>query len=1247
MLLDWAGKADATPSVARISDDKKDLEAYLRISARCTRGVCMDIGGVETGYEASKILADNYSKLSRRELKMKEEEFNKIFMRQGESLDDFARRIEVLGAELRESDSKVSADSEAMALALLDGKSRSALRDVVSILKRGSTADSEGVASAFPAQSSNMSRREHQKVKGRKPSDSQLEATFLLDTSANHHYVSDRRLFETYQTTPHASVKGITSQPLAIAGQGRVVVWIERKGSCFELVLPTAYHVPTMKTNLISWSSLVEDGIVPCPRGPDTITLTHKGKDLCSFKRRNGLYYVRQAKDDAFDFTATITRQLAHERTGHKNDEALSALQNCSTGFKLASGSSKPIVCKGCQLGKGHRDPFPESQTVVTEPFALVSGDIAGPIGDATPEGYTYFVLFVDHYSRFHFVRLLRTKAEALAALQALHHKVETRFGRKIKVSRSDNDSVFLSRQAEQFYAETGIEHQTSVIHTPQQDGMAERGIRTVSEDAKALIHGAENLLTERSVPKLLWGEAVRTATYLMNVTWRKPIRMTPHERLTGIQPDLSHLRVFGSPAYAHIPKVLRDGKFGPHRQLCIFVGYPDGKKAWRFCWDPRAAEFIAAREATFIESARVETFHSDPVMVPERRGETSEPRIQEIIETDPHETDSDISDGDTAADQEGFVSAEESAEEEMHERGMSSRQACPRVTTPTAELVVPPPKDPSGSRDDRAKSTPPHPILGADPSVSASIGEIEQTAAEGELGRGKRTKRPSAKARGFVSHLAHNPSIVSIPRNVKEALASPQADYWKDAMDAEYESMAANKVWELVELPPGRKAIDTLFVFATKVDEKGEVYRYKARLVAKGYRQIPGVDYFETSASVASLPAVRTVLALAASRDYELIQADITSAFLNSPLEEDIYIKQQADYTVPGQETLVCKLKKAIYGLKQAGLAWVNTLSERLIAFGLDQTEADPNIYTKPIGDDLLVLIVYVDDLLIASPTQSLAWELVDFLAQTFQFKRIGEPKKFLGIELSRNRAARTISLRQSVYAQDIVSKAGLAQAKTLSVPMDKATHQAMHDPDGKPCLNVKDYQSGVGALSYLAMATRPDLAFAGRLMQPSSWGGHITGLEGYCDAAFADNPDTARSSFGYVFMLGHGAISWASKRQTLIAKSTAEAEIVSASETLKQAIWLGRLLRQLGLDQGPVHLRCDNQSALKIASGSYSARTKHFNLRYRDVVEHVANKLVTLSHVNTADMIADGMTKPMPRDRHTLLAREIGIQI
>ncbi|GAA96990.1 hypothetical protein E5Q_03664 [Mixia osmundae IAM 14324] len=332
--------------VARISDSQKDIEAYLRISARCTRGVCRDIGGVETGYEAWKILTDNYSKLSRRELKMKEEEFKKIFMRPGESLDDFARRIEVLGAELRESDSKVSADSEAMALALLDGidphrfsgygmakyhldeyvpgKSRSALRDVVGILKRGSTADSEGDASAFPAQSSNMSRREHQKVKGRKPckhcgkvchpadrcwykprdpggsrgsnhaklaresvnnetsdvyalatADSQLEATFLLDTGANHHYVSDGRLFETYQTTPHASVKGITSQPLAIAGQGRVVVWIEQKGSCFELVLPMAYHVPTTKTNLASWSSLVDDGIVPCSRGREDALRSH------------------------------------------------------------------------------------------------------------------------------------------------------------------------------------------------------------------------------------------------------------------------------------------------------------------------------------------------------------------------------------------------------------------------------------------------------------------------------------------------------------------------------------------------------------------------------------------------------------------------------------------------------------------------------------------------------------------------------------------------------------------------------------------------------------------------------------------------------------------------------------------------------------------------------------------------------------------------------------------------------------
>ena len=502
--------------------------------------------------------------------------------------------------------------------------------------------------------------------------------------------------------------------------------------------------------------------------------------------------------------------------------------------------------------------------------------------------------------------------------------------------------------------------------------------------------------------------------------------------------------------------------------------------------------------------------------------------------------------------------------------------------------------------------------------------------------------------------------------------------------MKDEIDSIIKNNTWELVDLPPGRKAIGCKWVYIRKRTATGKIERYKARLVAKGFSQIEGIDFTETFAPVAKFSSIRALLALATDYDLEIHQMDVKTAFLNGDLDVDIYMEQPEGFTVTGSEHQVCKLKKSLYGLKQAGRAWYQKIDDALFKLGFTRLDTDHCVYQLTRDGLRLWIALYVDDLLIFSNQLEQLKDFKSQLSELFDMKDLGEAHFALGIEIIRDRAQRTLFISQRRYIDNLLRRYGMDDCKPISTPMEvKPKLTRLQCPQsGEQAASVRNlpYQSAVGAMMYAMLGTRPDIAFAiARLSQFSSnygithWSALkrvmrylagtrdlcisyrgasastsvVTNLIGYCDADWGSDVDHRRSITGYVFTLAHGAISWQAKTQQTVALSSVEAEYMASTQATKEAIWWDRLLSGLHLQvPKPMDIRSDSQGSIALSKNPAShSRTKHISIQHHFVREQVESNMVQLSWIPTEDMPADLLTKSLARDRHQALILRLGM--
>ncbi|KAJ9551584.1 hypothetical protein OSB04_015629 [Centaurea solstitialis] len=512
----------------------------------------------------------------------------------------------------------------------------------------------------------------------------------------------------------------------------------------------------------------------------------------------------------------------------------------------------------------------------------------------------------------------------------------------------------------------------------------------------------------------------------------------------------------------------------------------------------------------------------------------------------------------------------------------------------------------------------------------------------------------------------------VDEPSNYKEAMVGPEATKWKEAMESEIQSMYDNHVWELVDHIPGRKTVGNKWIFKKKTDMDGNVHTFKARLVAKGYTQTQGIDYDETFSPVAKIKSIRILLAIAAFHDYEIWQMDVKTAFLNGKLDEDVYMAQPEGFVHAKYPNKVCKLKRSIYGLKQASRSWNLCFHEKVKEFGFSRSEDESCVYVKASGSNVVFLVLYVDDILLIGNNVPMLQDVKIWLGKCFAMKDLGNAAYILGIRIYRDRTKRLIGLSQSTYLDKILKKFNMSESKKGYLPMQHgirlSKNQCPSTSEELDRMSRIPYASAIGSIMYAMTCTRPDVSFALSMLsryQGNPGESHWTAVKnilkylrrtkdvflvyggkdelrvtGYTDASFQTDRDDSRSQSGWVFLLNGGAVTWKSSKQDTVADSTCESEYIAASEAAKEAAWLKNFIGDLGVVPSisePIEIFCDNEGAVALTKEPKDhGKSKHIERKYHFVRHKVEEKQIVVSRVPSEENPADPFTKALTRPKH-----------
>ncbi|KAM2881066.1 hypothetical protein COP2_014191 [Malus domestica] len=986
-----------------------------------------------------------------------------------------------------------------------------------------------------------------------------------------------------------------------------------------------------------------------------------------SGKMRDGLYYMSPISQPPASHQVSNASHIWHQRLGHPSPYRL----------KLASSLLSPHTisfdnnCSVCPLAKQTRLPFSLSSISTSAPFVLLHCDIWGPYKIPTHTGARFFLTIVDDFSRCTWVFLMSHKSETQNLLKSFITFAHTQFNAAVKAIRVDNGSEFLSMRG--YFQSTGIELQRTCVYTPQQNGVVERKHRHILTVARALRF-------QSNVPLIFWGDCVLTAVYLIN---RLPSPLlsnkSPFELLYNRPPSLEHLRVFGCLTYA--TTVHPTHKFEPRAHRCVFVGYPTGHKGYKL-YNLETKTFFISRDVKFHET-------SFPFSTENTHPTTFNPHTPDPMSFSPNSTLS------PHLHVPSTILADTA-----HSQADISSPTTPPITHLPDTIPAPIPLSPDPVSHSPQTEPVPHSLPPEFPPPSTDI-PTSSLPSLPSLRHSSRPKQPPTWTKDYhMSHSVHHPSLApgstpgtcyplsnflsnsrfspahcsflanitgpSEPTTYAEAILDP---HWQQAMRTELDALHQNHTWDLVPLPAGHKPIGSKWVFKKKYKSDGSLDRYKARVVAKGYTQVEGVDYQETFSPTAKLTTLRCLLTVVAARTWFIHQLDVQNAFLHDTLLEEVYMEPPPGLRRQG-ETLVCRLNKSIYGLKQASRTWFTTFSEAIQKAGYHQSKADYSLFTKVRGTSITVVLIYVDDVLITGNDLQEMEQLKAFLLKRFRIKDLGDLKYFLGIEFVRSEKG--IFMSQRKYALDILQDSGLLSARPDPFPMEQ--NLVLTSTDGALLNDPTKYRRLIGRLIYLTV-TRPNIVYPVRTLsqfmhepRKPHWDAamrilrYIKGtpgqgllfpvnnnldLKAFCDSDWGRCRATRRSVTGYCVFLGNSLISWRSKKQDNVSRSSAEAEYRAMANTCLEITWLRYILQDLRVPQKtPASLFCDNQAALYIAANPvFHERTKHIEIDCHIVREKLQAGIIRPTYVPTLFQLADIFTKALGKDQFMKLRDKLGV--
>ena len=728
------------------------------------------------------------------------------------------------------------------------------------------------------------------------------DAPRFLDSGTTIHCTPHKGDFEKLTPITPRLIKGINGSNIMAIGTGDVKMHAKNR---LIFTLHDVLYVPQAMIRLILIGKLIRENL--------TCTFDQSG---CRILDENKREVISSTITDAGLFRTTshlqhkyanIVRAPAdlltwHRRLGHVNYSSIIDMAKHRMAIGMPTDlSTIPPVCEHCILGKQAKRPVPKHREGKrsTHLLEIVFSDITGP-EDIPTGGKVYVLNFIDDFSRQTWSYLLAKKSDTLPAFKEWRSLAEHQAECPVKIFITDNGGEYTSASYEAHLKQHGIQHLVTAPYTSAENGVVEHSHRTIMSRARAIHNNAK-------LPPKLWGECVLTAVYLKNRTPTKALdNKTPYEVWNKRKPNLSHLCEIGCKAFVliqarHVPKIYS------RSVECVLIGYSTHSKAYR-CYNRITKQILISRNVTFIES-------QDSMPRPLHPGLIIRDEIEDSISEDSDSED------DRYETQERGGQSDHIMEENNNDHDAPNLAENPSshrsIETPS---VVGPPlyqstRIPQPTAAGAAMRNIPH--------VSRTERTVQNIISASN--RARQLREQAEFNANFMEDLALTGIVheEDNPKSVAEALSRPNRPLWKVALDSELKSMHDHHVWDLVprsSLLIGKKIIKSKTICHIKRDEIGNIAKLKARFVAKGFTQIAGEDYHDTFSPVGRMESLHLLLSIAAMLDWNVKQLDVKTAFLHSELDKESYMEQPEGGIAEGYEDHICKLRKGIYGLKQAG---------------------------------------------------------------------------------------------------------------------------------------------------------------------------------------------------------------------------------------------------------------------------------------------------------------------------------------
>ena len=1128
-----------------------------------------------------------------------------------------------------------------------------------------------------------------------------LKNSAILDSGTTIHIFNEISRFLHFQTAPQGDFVWAGDSKVKVLGYGDVDIAIQGPQGKRILRLHDVALCKDFACNLVSLRQLHKKGYwwdnrpsfnhLRQSRDNSTVAIleSHHNQFVLEYVPEDisrSAFHARRNKFNSWSERKPLTSDAWkwHLRLGHPGPQALEHLVKCSQGAKIRGPTT--VECQCCGLTKAKRQIRREARDISEAPGLRLAVDFHDY--EKSDKGFKSTMLVTDRWSGeiWDYYLTDRTAASIIAALKDLFGRLERQYDVQPTVIECDNELYLRKHDVRRFLErDKRIKIEPSAARTQSQNGAAERSGGVVKDKARAMREGAK-------LPAALWPEINRAAVYLLNRTPRYTYNWkSPYERFhtylayrDGVvvehrKPRLAHLRVYGCKAYALTAeaqeKFKRKQRFNPKAWIGFLVGY-DSTNNYRI-WNPKLNKVISTRDVIFDEDS---TFSGDVSQLKDDLLHVNVDELaNELTRLDQTQKDSEIicepNLSDEATVYGGFDSIDDEPIEvqpmefdtEVSKEG-DAELAADELAYPTPEHT--PPAALLATTIENEGDHRPEDSTFDVWKASFNAGSLVQiTGAQDHkvIDRAK-IQRLLRKPQGLKA--LHRRDLPPEPVYHRDLANHPLGALFEQAEKDHLRGHEQMKTWtEIQRTDPrakGQQILDCKWVYLYKYDKHGRLAKCKARLVVRGDQQLK-TAIGNTYAATLAIRSFRTLIAMAARFDLELLQYDAVNAFVNADLDENVFMRLPPGHRKSGK---ILILNKALFGLRKSPILWQKLFTKALQDIGFKPIPHETCCLTY----DGITIFFYVDDIVLAfqQDRKAQALGLIKQLERRFKLSGGEELQWFLGIEVIRDRKQRLIWLSQSAYIDKIANLADTMQSDKTPMAREELLPYGQRAPPHV----INRYQKKVGSLLYAAVTTRADIAFAvsrlSRFMTNPAPEHHAAAdrvllyLKRYrdlglqfgggdeflvaSDASFADNTVDRKSSQAYAMQLFGGLIGWRANKQETVTTSTTEAELLALSQAAKEGIYVSRLLQELTvkLDDHRIRLLCDNVQTIRLVNDDIARlRTK---LRHVDIHNHwlrqeIQRQSIIVQYTPSEQMIADGLTKVLLKDGHEKFKRQIGL--